>query len=96
VKRLLILSACIVRVHILYRGCCFIHTLSTHADDTWTRSVENTREGHCRGRLQPVLLVIFCVRRRLDHMKGVRVASLGAAVAFRFVENGAVDKHEIA
>lgn len=56
--------------------------------------LEQGSERHLFRRLQPVLLVVHRRRCGLDHMESIRVARLVARVAFRLVQDGAVDQDE--
>lgn len=51
-------------------------------DDLWIRKLENSRKRHSWRGLQPVLLIIDRMRRRIDHVEGIREACIGACVPF--------------
>ena len=57
--------------------------------------IEDVREGGLGRGLQPILRVIFGMRRGLDHVEGVCVASVGAGVALRLVQHAPVDKDQV-
>ena len=71
------------------------HGSPTHPD-SGVGSVEDMWERRFRSRLQPVLLVILGVRRRIDHVESIRVARFGAGVAPRLVKHAAMDKNQVA
>lgn len=54
------------------------------------------RKRHLLCRLQPVLLVIGRVRRRLDHVEGISESSLLTPIAFRLMQDTSMDDDQIA
>lgn len=57
--------------------------------------VEDLRKRHFESWLQPVLLVIDCVRRRLDHMERISEARVRTLVLLRLVQDTSVDEDKI-
>jgi len=60
------------------------------------RRIQYTRERRRWRRLQPVLVIIQGVRRRIDHMERVREPRTWARVAFGFMQHGSVNQDEVA
>ena len=60
------------------------------------RRIKDMWERHFRRWLQPVLLVISCIWRGLDHVKRVCVAGVRAQVLLGLVQHATMDEHHIA
>ena len=57
--------------------------------------IQHSWERDLQRRLQPILAIVQRMGRRIDHMKRIREPRMWTLVAFRLVQDRAVDKHKI-